>query len=123
MPAAGASNAIVTVEFTEPPLTEGGFSLIDAIFAGFKVSAADLDEPLREAVIVTFVVSPTERVTSVKLALVAPAAILTLTGVVELELSSVSVTINPPDGAGALSFTVPIEAVPPVTVAGLNVSA
>ena len=64
-----------------------------------------------------------DTVATVKLTLVCPAATVTLAGTVAAALLRDSVTIVPPLGAAAVSFTVPVELVPPVTVLGLRVRA
>jgi hypothetical protein len=62
----------------------------------------------------------TPPVVTVKVRLVDPAATVTLEGTVTvLELSD-SATTAPPEGATALSRTVPVEELPPVTVVGLR---
>lgn len=63
-------------------------------------------------------------VLTVKVALVAPAATVTLAGTVAAAvLPLVSVTTAPPDGAALASVAVPCELPPPATVAGLSVIA
>jgi hypothetical protein len=71
---------------------------------------------------VTVALEP-DTVATVKLALVCPAATVTLAGTVAAALLRDSVTIVPPLGAAAVSLTVPVELVPPVTVLGLRVRA
>jgi hypothetical protein len=57
----------------------------------------------------------------VKLAEVEPAAIETLDGTVAaLVLLLESETVTPPDGAAAVSVTLPVDDVPPVTLVGLT---
>ena len=67
---------------------------------------------------VTVVTAETALVVTVKVAVVAPAATVTLAGVVDDALSSESVTMAPPAGAALPRVTVPVEEVPPFTLAG-----
>ena len=65
----------------------------------------------------------TALVLTVNVALVAPAATVTMEGTVATDVSLLeSATCAPPDGAGPLSVTVPVEEFPPVTLVGLNAS-
>src|SRR6267143_172197 len=71
----------------------------------------------------TSVDAATALVLRLKLALVPPAGTVTLEGTVAaLVLLLESVTCPPPAGAGAFSVTVPVEELPPVTLARLTVS-
>ena len=72
----------------------------------------------------TAVEAPTALVLTVKVALVAPAATVTLEGTwAAVVLLLERETWAPPEGAAPLSVTVPVEdCVPPVTLLGLNVS-
>jgi hypothetical protein len=60
----------------------------------------------------------TTLVVTVNVALVAPAATVTLAGVVDDVLLSDSVTTAPPVGAAPFKVTVPVEGLPPNTLAG-----
>jgi hypothetical protein len=65
--------------------------------------------------------SRTKDVFTVKLALVAPAGIVTLEGTLATPLPLESVIRTPPAGAGPLSVTVPVEdCKPPSTVEGFR---
>ena len=60
-------------------------------------------------------------VVTVKVALLAPAATVTLAGTVAAAvLSLIRETAAPPLGAGPLNVTAPVEGNPPVTLAGLS---
>jgi hypothetical protein len=59
-------------------------------------------------------------VVMLKVALVAPAATVTLAGTVAIELLLVRVTTAPPAGAVPPRVIVPVEEVPPVTLAALR---
>jgi hypothetical protein len=75
------------------------------------------------AVIVTGVLVATEVVVAVKVAVVAPAATVTDAGTwAAAELLEVKLTTAPPVGAGPSNVTVPVEDVPPTTVAGLTLT-
>ena len=65
----------------------------------------------------------TADVVIVNVALVAPAAIVTLAGTCAAAvLPLVRVTTAPADGAGPVRVTVPVEDVAPITAAGLSVT-
>ena len=61
-------------------------------------------------------------VVTLKLALVAPAGIVTLAGTAAAGLLLDSATCAPPAGAGPLNVTVPAAALLPVMLAGLTLS-
>jgi hypothetical protein len=65
---------------------------------------------------------PTELVFTVKVALLAPDAILTLAGTVAAAVLLLDrVTTTPGEGAAALSVTVPCDVLPPPTLVGFSV--
>jgi hypothetical protein len=66
------------------------------------------------------VAAVTDAVATVKLAAVAPPGTVTLAGTVAAALLPDSVTAAPPEGAGAFRVTVPVEGLPPPTLAGLR---
>jgi len=59
---------------------------------------------------------------TMNVALLAPAAIVTLAGTLAAPLLLESITCAPPVSAGPLSVTVPVEGDPPVTLVGFSVS-
>ena len=61
-------------------------------------------------------------VVTVKVAVVAPAATVTLTGTVAAALLLDRVTASPPVGAALPKVTVPVDEVPPVTEVGFSVT-
>ena len=79
--------------------------------------------PLYEAEIVTGVETTTREVPTVNVALLAPAGTVTLEDTLAAPLLLASVTCAPPEGAGPLSVTVPVEdCTPPITLVGFSVS-
>ena len=72
--------------------------------------------------IVTGVEEATGLVVMLKLAEVAPARTVTLGGTVAAGLLLDRVMVAPPVGAAAFRVTVPVEAVPPVTLVGLTLT-
>jgi hypothetical protein len=82
-----------------------------------------LVEPLYEAEIVEDVVMRTIDVFTVKDARAAPAGTVTREGTEAAPLLLESVTIAPPEGAGPLRVTVPVEdCTPPTTLDGLRLT-
>jgi hypothetical protein len=128
-PPEGAAPVSVTVPCELlPPTTVDGLTASDdreACAGGFDIvnSALRLTPPA-EPLIVADVDVVTVAVLTVNVALVAPAATVTLAGTVaRAVLLLVSVTTAPPDGAALASVAVPCEVLPPATVDGLSVIA
>jgi hypothetical protein len=69
---------------------------------------------------VTGIGVPTAVVFTLNVAVVAPPATVTLAGTVAAGLLLDSATMTPPDSAGTFSVTVPVEDLPPSTVAGFK---
>jgi hypothetical protein len=68
------------------------------------------------------VVEATTAVVTVKVFEDVPAATVTLTGTAAAALELEIATVAPPVGAAPVRVTVPLEAAPPVTLAGLTVT-
>ena len=64
----------------------------------------------------------TALVVTVKVAVVAPAATVTLAGTVAAALLLDKLTVSPPVGAALPKVTVPVDEVPPVTEVGFSVT-
>ena len=86
---------------------------------GLMVKVAERDVPLSEAVMTALVIACTCVVLMLKLLDCEPAGTVTLGGTVAAELLLVMVTVVAA-GAIAVSVTVPVEGLPPVTVVGFN---
>jgi hypothetical protein len=123
-PPLGAAPLSVTVPVDDvPPLTLVGLSATEdsaTAVAGFTVSEAVLVVPLYEAEMVTGVEPVTALVVTVNVALLAPAATVTLEGTVAADALLERSTTTPPLGAAPLSVTVPVEDAPPLTLVGLS---
>jgi hypothetical protein len=124
-PPVGAALERVTVplEFV-PPVTLDGLTLTPCKLAGggtgVTVSVVDLLTPLYVAVIVTAVLVVTADVVAANVALVDPAAIITLVGTLATAVLLLeSATTAPPIGAAAVNVAVPVEPFPPTTLEGL----
>ena len=87
--------------------------------AGLMVKVAERDVPLSEAVITALVVACTCVVLMLKLLDCEPAGTVTLVGTVAAGLLLAIVTVVAA-WATAVSVTVPVEELPPVTVVGFN---
>jgi hypothetical protein len=117
---AGADNVTVPVE-PAAPVTVVGFRLIE-IPPTVMLSVAVGDPPLAEAVMMLVVADATPSVVTVNVPVVAPAATVIVAGTVAAEvLLDCRLTVRPPDGAGLLIVTVPVDFVPPGTEVGLSV--
>ena len=128
-PPVGAAALKVTVPVEDAgPITLVGLSAsVESVTGGGgagseTVSSAVLVRPPKEAEIVMVVDAVTEVVVTLKLAVVDPAATVTLAGTVATTVLLLErVTAVAAEGAG-LMLTVPCEVLPPATVAGVSVT-
>ncbi len=122
-PPVGAAPLSVTVPVEEvPPTTEVGDTVRLVGVGGMTVRAAVAVELPETAVIVAEVVAASGIVATTNVAEVAPSATVTLLGGIAYPLLDVKVTTAPPIGAGAASVTVPVDDIPPITLAGETVT-
>ena len=122
-PPEGAAPVNVTVPVEEvPPFTLVGLTDIEEIAGGLTVKVAVFVVPLRVPDIVASVELATGDVVIGKVAVVAPASTVTLEGKLAAALLLESATDIPPAGAALASVTVPVEEIPPVTVAGFKLT-
>jgi hypothetical protein len=130
MPPEGAAPESVTVPWdVSPPLTVAGLSAREDKLtavpgeAGVIVNVACFELAPRVAVMTALVAPVTDLVLTVNLALVLPAATVTLGATVAAEVLALDkVTTIPPEGALAVRVTVPVELLPPVKLAGFSVN-
>jgi|GEM_PF-1501716 len=101
-----------------PPTTEVGLSDIAETVGAVTVRVAVFVVPLEVAVIVLTVFAETAIDVTVKVAVVAPAATVTLEGRVVAVVLSLSEIARPPVGAAEAMVTVPVEDAPPTTLVG-----
>ncbi len=121
-PPVGAALEIVTVPVEAvPPTTDVGFKVKVVIVGAVTVSVAVAVEPLSAAVMTDelFVVIASD--VAVNVAVVAPAATVTVAGTVAAAVvAELRLTTVPPVRAALPSVTVPVEVAPPSTDVGLN---
>jgi hypothetical protein len=115
---AGPERVAVPVELL-PPATEAGEKVIVRSVGARTVSVAVLLEAPRVAVMVTVAFAATAEVVAVNVADVLPAVTVTLAGTLAAAVFELDrVTASPPEPAGPVRVTVPVEFVPPVTEVG-----
>ena len=115
--------ARVTVPVDDvPPGTDVGLSVRLRSPDGVIVSSAFWLVPLSVPVMVTLVVVATPMVLIVNVAVVEPAATVTLAGTVAFVLFDCNATTAPPAPAGPERVTVPVDGVPLGTEVGLTVT-
>ena len=105
------------------PVAETVNVAVDVAAGGATVRAAVRVTVPALAVMVATVDAVTDTVLTVNVALVAPAATVTLNGTAAATLLLASVMPNPPAGAADVNVTVPCVDMPPVTLAGLTLTA
>jgi len=125
VPPVGAAAEIVTVQLVlAPDTTEVGVhvSPVTVGAGGVTVTDAVPELPFNDAVIVAVWFDATVPAVPVKLPVVAPAATVTVAGVVSAVLLSDTVTAVPPVGAAAEIVTVQLVLPPDATDVGVHVT-
>lgn len=113
----------VGLDVTRSPLRPVAVTVsVTLLLGGFTVSAAVRVTPASTAEIVAVVAAVTAVVVVLNVALVAPAATVMLAGTAAAAALLDNATTAPPDGAALVSVTVPVDELPPVTLAGLSAS-
>lgn len=104
------------------PITEVGIRTRTVGTGVLAVSVAVCETPLYDAVMVGLASAATALVVTVKVALVFPAATVTVAGTVAATVLLLErATTSPPVGAAPVIVTVPVEGEPPVTLVGRSV--
>ena len=123
-PPAGAGPLSLTVPCDEiPPTTVVGESATLVKLGGVMAKDVVLETAPNFAVITTDVDETTVLVDIVNVAVEAPAATVTDPGTIAAVELEDKLTVVPPDGAGELRVTVPVEVEPPTTVVGFRLTA
>jgi hypothetical protein len=119
LPVPPLKTAVNVVELPDVIVAAPALKLV-ATGAGRIVSVAGVgaDELLKVPCMCAVAVLSTAVVVTLNCALEDPAGTLTVAPTCAAALSLESVTLSPPVAAGPLNVTVPVEAVPPVTVVG-----
>jgi len=125
-PPAGAAALSVTVlpPNERPPTIPAPASWRVSVFAALTFIVAVCELPFALAVITDEELVTTASVVTLKLAVVAPAATVTVAGTVAADVvPDARLTVKPPVGAAELIVTVPTDVPAPVTVVGLRLRA
>jgi len=104
-----------------PPVTVLGFSDTDETVGAVMAKAALAEVAFTDAVMFAVAFAATGVVETVNVPVVAPPAIVAVPPTVADVLSEANVIVRPAAGAAELIVIVPVDDVPPTTVAGLSV--
>ena len=122
MPPTGATLLSVTCPVADaPPFTTEGVTLTDTSDGAVTVRDAVCEVPFNCPVMVAITCPLTGVVVMLKVALVLPAATVTVAGVTATTFVEDKLTTTPPAGDGPFNVTVPVEAFPPPTELGESV--
>jgi hypothetical protein len=121
-PVAAVPESVTVTSRVLPPITVVIETAALAIVAGVTVRVADFVPPPALAEMAAETEADTGVVVIWNAALVAPAAMATVSGTTALAELLASTTVRPPLGAGPDRATVPVALLPPTTDAGLSVT-